>query len=118
MPFESLLAIHAVHWLWVYLVLSATWAVPCVWQWRLPTGSELMLAAMRATIQLALREELVDIIPSIAYLRSRPESGSWLVETVAILCTFVVTLPFDYAAWMYISLFAAYVMWQYWNDGL
>ena len=120
-PFGSLVAIfmpHAVHWLWIYLVLSATWAVPCVWQWRLPTGSELMLATIRASIQLALRTELVDIIPYIAYLRSRPGSGSRLVDTVAILCTSVVTLPYDYAAWMYLSLFAAFVMWQYWNDGL
>ena len=77
-----------------------------------------MLATIRASIQLALRTELVDIIPYIAYLRSRPGSGSRLVDTVAILCTSVVTLPYDYAAWMYLSLFAAFVMWQYWNDGL
>ena len=120
-PFESLVAVfrpHVVHWLCYYSVLSPAWVVACAWQWRLPTGSELMLTAIRSTIQLALRTELADIIPSIAHLLSRPDRGSLLVETVTISCTSVVTLPYDYAAWMYISLFAAYVMWQYWNDGL
>lgn len=60
-------------------------------------------------MQLALRTELVDVVPSIARLLSLSDRGSRLVEIVAILRTFVVTLPYDYAAWMYISLSAAWV---------
>jgi len=77
-----------------------------------------MLTAIRSTLQLALRTELLDVIPSIAHLLSRPDRGALLVETVAMLCTCVVTLPYDYAVWTYISLFAAWLTWQYWNDGL
>jgi hypothetical protein len=113
----ALLCDHAIDWLFTFLVLSLAWVIPCVWHWRGPTCSDLMLAAMRATIHLALCMEIDDIIPAITYFRSRRHHGSWLVNTSAAFCTSVVTLPYDYAAWMYSTLFAAWVTWQYWNYG-
>lgn len=118
---ENLLALlyaHAIEWLCFFIMLSLAWVVPCAWQWRGPTGSDLMLATIRATILLALRAEIVDNLPTVAYLCLRPNRRSWLLNTFAIFCTSVVTLPYDYAAWMYSALFAAWVTWQYWNEGL
>jgi hypothetical protein len=70
----ALLCDHAVDWLLTFLVLSLAWVIPCVWHWRGPTCSDVMLAAMRATIHLALCMEIDDIIPTITYFRSRPPS--------------------------------------------
>jgi len=117
-PFETMVALleaHAVYWVSIFIVLSLAWIAPCFWQSRAPNFSELMLAATRATIHTALRTEILDMVPNIAYFRSRPHRVSWLVEIVAAFCTFVVTLPYDHAACLYCSLFAAWVTWGYWN---
>lgn len=118
-PFETMVALleaHAVNWVGIFTVLSLAWIAPCFWQSRVPTISELMLAVTRATIHTALRAEIVDMAPNIAYFRSRPHRVSWLVEVVAVFCTSVVTLPYDYAAWIYFSLFVAWATWEHWND--
>lgn len=119
-PFETFVALvddHAVHWSCLFLVYVPAWLAPCVWQSRYPTGSELVLAGIRATTHLALHTEIVEIAPTVVGSRSRFYCGSWLVDVVAALCTSAVNLSYEYAAWIYFSLFAAVVTWQYWNDG-
>ena len=103
-------------WLQVCFVMCFAWIVPCFSQWRLPTSSELMLATMRATIQTALRTMVFDVVCSIASLRSRSDRGLRLMDVIAILCTSVATLPYDYAGRAYIPLFAAVVAQEYCND--
>ena len=110
------LRLQVIGWLLFYFVLSFAWIVPCFWQWRLPTGSELMLAAIRAIIQIDLRTTFVDLFPSIGFFRSLPDHGLQFVVTVAALCSSLVTLPYDYAARTYLPLFAALIVLQYWKN--
>jgi hypothetical protein len=119
LPFELLIAVLlflVVGWLRNCIVLSVAWVVPCLWQLRLPTRSEMMLAVMRATIQLALRTMIADIVHFIACLRSRRDRGSKLVDTIANICTFATTLSYDYAAWIYLPLCVVLAMCQCFVD--
>jgi len=111
----TVLELHVIGWFLSCFVLSFAWIVPCLWQWRLPTGSELMLATFRATIQTDLRTTFVNLFPSIAFFRSLPDHGLQFVDTVAALCSSLVTLPYDYAARTYLPLFAALIMLQNWS---
>lgn len=104
-------------WIRNCLVLSVAWIVPCIWRLRLPTSSEFMLVAMRATMHLALRTTVADVIPFIACLRSRPDGGTPLVDTIANIGTFAVTLSYDSAARFYLPLCVVLVTCQYFDGG-
>lgn len=105
-----------INWLRNSIVLSSAWIVPCLWQLRLPTHSEMMLVATRVAIHLALRTTVADLIPFIACLRSRRDRGANLVDTIASLGTFAVTLSRDYAAWFYLPLCVVLATCQYFAD--
>ena len=106
-----------VGWLRNCFVLSVAWIVPCVWQFRLPTRADLMLVAMRATMHLALRTAVADLVPFIACLRSRPDGGTPLVDTIANIGTFAVTLSYDSAARFYLPLCVLLATCQYFEGG-
>jgi hypothetical protein len=105
-----------VGWLRNCIVLSVAWVVPCLWQLRLPTRSEMMLAVMRATIQLALRTTIADIVPFIPCFRTRRDQRSKLVDTIANIGTFAITLSYDYAARVYLPLCVVLAAVQYSAD--
>jgi hypothetical protein len=84
-PFETFVALvddHAVRWLCLFLIYDPAWFVPCVWQSRYPTGSELVLAAIRATIHLALHTDIVEItsLSSAAAHAYTADRGSWTLS--------------------------------------
>ena len=105
-----------VSWLHNCIVLSVAWIVPCCWQLRLPTRSEMVLAVMRATIQLAFRTTIDDIVPFVPCFRSRRDGGSKLVDTIANIGTFAITLSYDYSARVYLPLCVVLATVQYLAD--
>jgi hypothetical protein len=75
-----------------------------------------MLPVMSATIQLALRTTIADIVPFIACLRSCRDHSSKLMDTIANVGTFAVTLSYDYAARIYLPLCVVLAVFQYFAD--
>jgi len=112
----GVLLILVIGWLRNCIVLSVAWVIPCVWQLRLPTRSEMMLAVMRAAMQLALRTTIADMVPFIPCFRTRRDQGSKLVDTLANIGTFAITLSYDYAVRVYFPLCVVLAAVQYFAD--
>ncbi|KAM0705520.1 hypothetical protein Q7P35_006879 [Cladosporium inversicolor] len=106
-----------VGWIRNCFVLSVAWIVPCIWQLRLPTCADSMLVAMSATMHLALRTTVADLVPFIACVRSRPDGGTPLVDTTANIGPFAVTLSYDSAARFYLPLCVVLATCQYFDGG-
>jgi hypothetical protein len=71
-----------------------------------------MLTAMRTTLHNALYLMVVEIVPTIACLRSRPDTEAALADYFAAAYAFLVTLSYDNAAWAYLALLAVIIACQ------
>jgi hypothetical protein len=108
----KVLSILVFHWIRTFFTFSLAYIAQCFWHLRLPTSSEMMLAAMRTTLHNALYLAVVDVIHPIAWISSSPDKKAALADYVAAVCVFVVTLSYDYAAWGYLAIFAGIVSCQ------
>ena len=108
----KVLSILVFHWIRTFFTFSLAYIDQCFWHLRLPTSSEMMLAAMRTTLHNALYLAVVDVIHPIAWISSSPDKKAALADYVAAVCVFVVTLSYDYAAWGYLAIFAVIVSCQ------
>lgn len=90
--------------------------ISCLWQLRSPTHSGMIVVSTRVTIHRALRTTVADTMPFIACLRSRRDHGAKLVDSIVNICTFAVTLSYDYAARVYFPLCVVLATCQYFAD--
>lgn len=97
------LSILVFHWIRTFFTFSLAYIAQCFWHLRVPTSSEMMLAAMRTTLHNALYLAVVDVIHPIAWISSSPDKKAALADYIAAAYVFVVTLSYDYAAWGYLA---------------
>lgn len=106
-PTEHLLETWETGVMW-WLVRSFTWSLgwiaSCIWRLRLPTSSEIMLAAMGTSIELAFWPMVDDILHSIARNDRDVEQGRRLAGSIATACALVVTSSRSLGAVAYFAL--------------
>lgn len=80
------------------------WIVSCAWQLRFALRSEIMLAVMRTSTEIALQAALVDILPCIPRFHLRSKQRTSLATVVATASTLVLTLSYNYVAFSFLAL--------------
>jgi aryl carrier-like protein len=93
-----------IRWVQVNWMFSVGWIVSCVWQLRSPRSSEVMLAAMRTSIHLALQPMLVDVLDSARLIRLHHEQRDVLANIIATAFAIVITLFYTYGTLAYLAL--------------
>lgn len=98
------------YWVGLNIKWSFAWIFWCIWELRLPTSSEIMLAAMRASIELALWPMIDDILYSTARTDWGVKQASGLAEMVAAACALVVTWSYNFGAMAYLGALLAFII--------
>lgn len=95
---------------WVYhgvrtaVIWNIGWIVSCAWQLRFPLRSEVMLAAMRTSTEIALQPVLVGTLHCMPRLRLRSEQRKTLATVTTTASTLALTLSHNYVAFGFLSL--------------
>ena len=92
-------------WLWSHFTwYFGGWVVPCIFNLRFPTSSEMMLNATRTSIHLALRPIVLEILQSTTWIRLHPDQEITVANTITATCARALTVAHNYADLIYLAL--------------
>jgi hypothetical protein len=99
-------------WVQVNWMFSVGWIVSCAWRLRFPRGSDILLAATRTSIHLALQPMLIDVLDSTQLIRSYHEQRDVLANITATAFAIVITLSYNYVTLAYLALLVVSMLCQ------